>query len=192
MVLGARVRAGGVPSGALAARVERAVELFREGRAKTILFSGGVGAHPPSEAEVACALAVSLGVPRALCLLEARDPEHRGERAALPPILRAHGFTRVWLVTDPFHCFRARQHFWRLGIGAVPVATRWEERGLGTPTASAGSAARAALVRPRLRVSSSPAGPAAEVESRTGGPALRVSASGPLNSLMRTLWSLLP
>src|SRR4051794_31223610 len=128
-MLGARVHAGGVPSGALVARVERTVELFREGRAPIILFSGGVGAHPPAEAEVACALAVSRGVPRGACVLETESRNTAENARRCLPILRTHGVERVWLVTDPFHCFRSRQHFWRLGIDAHPVATRWEERG---------------------------------------------------------------
>jgi uncharacterized SAM-binding protein YcdF (DUF218 family) len=128
VVLGARVHAGGVPSGALVARVERAVELFHEGRAEKIVFSGGVGAHPPAEAEVACTLAVSLGVPRDACLLEAQSRNTYENARFCAPILRGGGFERVWLVTDPFHCYRARQHFWRLGIDVVPVPTRRAQR----------------------------------------------------------------
>ena len=49
-------------------------------------------------------------------------------------LLRERGLSRVLLVTDPFHLYRARQHFWLQGVDAEPVAapldarhlTRWE------------------------------------------------------------------
>src|SRR6185503_13743198 len=47
VVLGARVMPGGVPSGALLARVEKAVELYQRGLAPRLVFSGGIGVHAP-------------------------------------------------------------------------------------------------------------------------------------------------
>src|SRR4051794_31314946 len=52
VVLGARVLPGGIPSGALRARVEKAVELYKKGYAPKLIFSGGVGHNGPSEAQV--------------------------------------------------------------------------------------------------------------------------------------------
>ena len=48
VVLGARVLAGGAPGGSLRARVERGVELWREGAAPLPALSGGLGANPPA------------------------------------------------------------------------------------------------------------------------------------------------
>ncbi|MCI0569826.1 MAG: YdcF family protein [Myxococcaceae bacterium] len=70
VVLGARVRRSGEPSLALRARVEKAVALYRAAVAPRLLFSGGLGSHPPSEARAAATLAVSLGVPPEACVLE--------------------------------------------------------------------------------------------------------------------------
>src|SRR3954470_7529970 len=80
VVLGARVLRGGVPSGALRARVEKAVELYLQGYAPKIIFSGGVGHNAPSEAQVARELAVSLGVPESACVLE--EQSHSTEENA--------------------------------------------------------------------------------------------------------------
>jgi uncharacterized SAM-binding protein YcdF (DUF218 family) len=128
VMLGAKVLPGGVPSGALLARVERAVELFREGRGEVIVFSGG---GEPAEAHVARALAMRAGVPERACVCEDQSRDTAENAAFTAAKLRELGATRVLLVTDPFHMFRPQRHFWRLGIDAVAAPTRWEERGLG-------------------------------------------------------------
>src|SRR5690348_15399951 len=70
VVLGARVLEGGTPSGALQARAERAAELYHQGLAPLVVFSGGVGRYPPAEALAARDLALSLGIPPAACAVE--------------------------------------------------------------------------------------------------------------------------
>lgn len=132
VVLGARVHPGGVPSGALLARVERGVALFHQGLAPLLVFTGGVATHPPAEAEVSRRLAVSLGVPAEACLLEP-DARTTAENARFTArLLAPRGIRRVLLVSDPFHLFRAVRHFWWEGLDATPVPTTWRERGLGT------------------------------------------------------------
>jgi uncharacterized SAM-binding protein YcdF (DUF218 family) len=112
--------------------VERGVELFHQGLAPLLVFTGGVVTHPPAEAEVAQALAISQGVPGSACLLE-REARTTAENARFTArLLAARGLHRVLLVSDPFHLFRAVRHFWWEGLDAVPVATAWRERGLGT------------------------------------------------------------
>lgn len=111
VVLGARVLPGGVPSGALQARTEQAVALYQRGIARRLLFSGGVGVNPPSEASVMRALAVRLGVPEEACVLE--EASHSTEQNARysAELLRALGARRVVVVSDPYHLLRARQYF---------------------------------------------------------------------------------
>ena len=111
VVLGARVLADGTPSGTLRARTEKAVELYRQGVAPRLLFSGGVGVYPPAEARVMRELAVSLGVPAEACLLE--EESHSTEQNAhlSARVLRELGARRVVVVSDPYHLLRARQYF---------------------------------------------------------------------------------
>jgi uncharacterized SAM-binding protein YcdF (DUF218 family) len=128
VVLGARVRPDGTPSSALASRVERAVELHRAGLAPRLLFSGGVGTHPPSEARAARELAVALGVPAEACLLEeeSRSTRENAERSAA--VLRQLGARRVRVVSEPYHLLRARQYFRLQGLEVETAPTRWSER----------------------------------------------------------------
>lgn len=111
VVLGARVLPGGEPSAALRARVEKAVALYRQGLAPRLLFSGGEGVHPPSEARVMLELALGLGVPSEACLLEERSHSTEQNARFSSELLRSLGARRVVVVSDPYHLLRARQYF---------------------------------------------------------------------------------
>lgn len=123
VVLGARVLPGGMPGGALRARVEHAAALYHAGVAPRLLLSGGVGEHGPSEARVARALAVGLGVPESACLLEEESHSTRDNARLSVRALRAAGLTRAVVVSDPYHLLRARQLFRREGleVGTSPA-----------------------------------------------------------------------
>ncbi len=111
VVLGARVLPGGSPSPALAARVEKAVELYHQGIAPRLLFSGGVGVNPPAEARVMKELAVRLGVPEEACLLEEQSHSTEQNARFSAELLRSLGARTVVVVSDPYHLLRARQYF---------------------------------------------------------------------------------
>lgn len=113
VVLGARVLRGGVPSGALRARVEKAVSLYLRGYAPRVIFSGGVGDFGPSEAEVARDLAVALGVPESACVLEAES--HSTEENAKFVVKTVPEAKALLVVSDPYHLLRARQIFRTFG-----------------------------------------------------------------------------
>jgi uncharacterized SAM-binding protein YcdF (DUF218 family) len=133
VVLGARVLEGGVPSGSLRARVECAVGLYRAGRVKRLLLSGGVLRHAPSEAEVMARLARELGIPQEALILE-QESRRTAENARLSArILESLGVRRVLLVSDDFHLFRACRCFWAEGIDAMPVAAPRDDRELAWP-----------------------------------------------------------
>jgi uncharacterized SAM-binding protein YcdF (DUF218 family) len=128
VVLGARVLEGGVPSRALQARVEKAVELYHQGLAPRLVLSGGVGLHPPAEARVMRELAVRRGVPAEACLLEEQSRSTEQNARYCARLLREVGARRVVVVSDPFHLLRARQHFrlngFEVATSPAPLATR--------------------------------------------------------------------
>lgn len=109
VVAGCRVLPSGEPSAALARRAALAHTLFEEGRAPRVVFTGGVGRHGPSEASVAAAHAVSLGLPPAAVMLEERSTSTRENAEYAARILGADA--RVLVVTDAYHVFRARRVF---------------------------------------------------------------------------------
>ncbi|RKH24280.1 YdcF family protein [Corallococcus praedator] len=164
VVLGARVLPGGVPSGALVARVEQAAALYHRGVAPWLLLSGGVGVHPPSEARVMLELAVAAGVPASACVLEEQSHSTDDNARFSVRVLRERGARRVVVVSDPYHLLRARQCFrregWEVATSPAPIAGRMRawDRCYWTVRE-----AFALLLRPHLLLARAPGG-------RTGGP----------------------
>jgi len=113
IVPGCAVRPDGRPSGALARRTRHAVDLFKSGRAATLILTGGVGRHPPSEAEAAAQYAIERGVPEANIVLESRSTSTRENAAYAAETMPKHLSASVLVVTDGYHCWRCRRLFGR-------------------------------------------------------------------------------
>ena len=120
VVLGAHVDAGGRASPALRARAEHGARLFQKGLAPLLIFSGGVGHHAPSEAEVGFAIARALGGPPEACLLESASHSTFENARFTARLLRERGVREALVVSDSYHLFRARQYFRRERIDARP------------------------------------------------------------------------
>ncbi len=121
VVLGARVNQDGRASLTLRTRVEHAVALLSRRPGAVLLFSGGIGTWGSSEASVARALAISLGVDAARCLVEEESHSTSQNAQFSVRLLEARyplGFY-VTVVTDPYHLVRARMVFEHAGAGAV-------------------------------------------------------------------------
>ncbi|HEX6036712.1 YdcF family protein [Longimicrobium sp.] len=123
IVLGAAVR-DTVPSPVFAARIDHAVDLYRRGRVRRIVFTGGVGAGDRlAESEAARRYALRAGVPDERIAIETRSTityenlvEARALLAATPP-------ARVLIVSDPLHMRRAVTMARDLGLDAHPAPT---------------------------------------------------------------------
>ncbi len=118
VVLGAAVLEGGAPSAALARRVLHAARLVRDGVAATLLLTGGVGDHPPSEAEVMRDLATAAGVDPSRIVLEPCAQTTMESAARCATIIAARRWRRVLLVTDRYHLRRALLAFRAYGVEA--------------------------------------------------------------------------
>jgi uncharacterized SAM-binding protein YcdF (DUF218 family) len=124
VVLGAAQYAGR-PSPVLKARVDHALQLWREGVAPLLVFTGGVGARDTtSEAAVSATYAMRRGVPEDSILLEAHGRTTSQSITAVAQMLSARQQTSVVLVSDPYHMFRlwilARRH----GLKVITSPTR--------------------------------------------------------------------
>ncbi len=121
VVLGCRVFPDGRPSFALSARVGTAVELFHEGRAPTLVLTGGVGDAGIAEAKVAAELALSLGVPASALVIEDRSTSTELNARFAAELTDAR---RVLIVTDAYHVLRSERVFGRYfgevrGVGTI-------------------------------------------------------------------------
>jgi len=110
IVAGCHVAPGGVPSVPLAARVREGVELWRRGVAPRIIFTGGVGTVPPSEALVAARYAHSLGLPEEAMVLESESTSTRENAYFARKLTSARN---VVVVSDAYHLLRCRLIFGR-------------------------------------------------------------------------------
>lgn len=128
IVLGSAVWPNEQPSPSLRARTERAIELYRDGYASHLILSGGLGRHPPEEAEVMRRLAVEAGIPDEVLVL---DEEARSTRESLVrgrEIMQQGGWDTAIIVSDPFHMKRSLLMAEDIGI------TAYGSPALGSPT----------------------------------------------------------
>lgn len=118
IILGSAVYPGERPSPSLNARVQHALALYSAGYASHLILCGGLGRHPPTEAEVMRRLAVNAGVPADALVLEDRSHSTEENLANAKALMDARGWRRAVIVSDPFHLYRAELIARDLGIEA--------------------------------------------------------------------------
>jgi uncharacterized SAM-binding protein YcdF (DUF218 family) len=118
VVLGAAVDPFCVPNLPAIRRTVLAVRLLRDGRAPTLLFSGGKteeGSTCPV-AQVMADFAHEMGVPVDRMLVETESSNTWENAQNCSRLLRQRGYRRILLVTDAIHMRRAELCFKRLGF----------------------------------------------------------------------------
>lgn len=121
VVLGSTVMPNGKPGDSLAARTRHAVALYKKGLAPAIIFTGGRGwDEPRAESLTARDLALGDGVPAGATFTEARSTSTRENIRYAADICRKHGWTRIILVTDPYHLWRGQRNLRQQGLTAYP------------------------------------------------------------------------
>lgn len=98
-----------------------------------MVMSGGVGRHPPAEAEVMLQLAIASGIPAEAMLVEKRSRNTFENALHCRAVFKRMGWRSAVVVTDRFHCLRAKLIFSACGLtvqmspcppsGAAPL--RW-------------------------------------------------------------------
>jgi uncharacterized SAM-binding protein YcdF (DUF218 family) len=137
VVLGTQVLSGGRPSRTLEARVRHAAWFHREGKVGLLVPTGGLGDHPPSEAEVMARILREEGVPEDAVLLEDRALNTWDSARLVAEMADKLGVKSVVVVTDPLHCVRTVAAFRKAGLmaRAEPVYSspmwrgKWLRRG---------------------------------------------------------------
>lgn len=127
VVAGCTVDPGGVPSPCLAGRVDRGIELYKAGQAPLLVFTGGEGAHPPSEAQVAALRALKAGVPETAIRTERQSTSTEENARFAAEQLPMH---RVLVVSDAWHTHRVQWVFARYypHVSTVGVDAPWGDR----------------------------------------------------------------
>jgi vancomycin permeability regulator SanA len=119
VVLGAAVWEKGVPSPVFGDRLSRAAELYHAGIAPKIIVSGGLGIHPPEEAEAGRIFLIELGVADADIIRETQGMTTFEQGEKVREICEHENFKSIALVTSFFHEKRAVQIFNNAGLNEV-------------------------------------------------------------------------
>ena len=116
LVLGA-AQYNGRPSPVLKARLDHGIDLYHKGLAKTMVFTGGVGAGDTvSEGEVARRYALKQNVPASAILVERHGLTSAESVAAAAALMRAKGLRTALVVSDSYHMLRLELLARRAGI----------------------------------------------------------------------------
>lgn len=107
IVLGAAVWPEQQPGPSLKSRTERAIDLYRDGHASHLILSGGLGRHPPEEAEVMRRLAVEAGIPSEVLFLEKESHSTWENLLGASEIMQQQRWDTALVVSDPFHMRRS-------------------------------------------------------------------------------------
>ena len=125
IVLGAAVY-GEKPSPVFEERITHAIGLFQQGKASTIIFTGGHGdGASHAESEVGASYAVGEGVSESAILTETRSRTTNQNLVEAKVLMDLGGLRSAIIVSDPLHLKRASVMAEDLGISAVtsPTAT---------------------------------------------------------------------
>jgi uncharacterized SAM-binding protein YcdF (DUF218 family) len=119
VILGAQVLGGGRPSRTLEARTRHAGGLYAGGGIDLLIPTGGVGEHPPAEAEVMSEILRTMGVPEGAIVQEDKARSTWESALRVKEVTGHRGVGRVLVVSDPLHCVRVVSAFGRAGLMAV-------------------------------------------------------------------------
>ncbi len=119
LVPGRKVEADGTPSPRLRARLDRTLELFREGRFPAVIVSGGFGKEGFDEASVMRDYLVAHGIPDEHVILDQGGTTTFMSARNTLSIARGRKLTSVFVVTQYFHVPRTRLALRRFGFATV-------------------------------------------------------------------------
>jgi len=112
------------PSPVFKERINHAIDLYRKGRVRKLIFTGGQG-NPgePTEASAARDYALQSGLPASDILIE--DKSHTTYENILnaKQLADTHGLRTVLIVSDPLHMKRAMTMARDVGLEAHPSPT---------------------------------------------------------------------
>ena len=125
IVLGA-AQYRGKPSPVLKARLDHALELYRNRMAPRILTTGGAGSDPVfTEGEVGRAYLVLQGVPSEAIMIEREGETTMYSTAAAGEIMRRMGLRSCIVVSDGYHIFRVKKMLEFRGLDVYGSPRPW-------------------------------------------------------------------
>jgi vancomycin permeability regulator SanA len=119
VVLGNTVYPDGTPSARLAARLDRAIELHRQGVFHLVLVSGATGAEGKDEALAMRDYLLQHGVPSADVLVDSNGGTTFATASNAHALMEERGLHSALVISQYFHVPRARLALRRAGVEKV-------------------------------------------------------------------------
>ena len=119
VIPGNTVNVDGTPSRRLAGRLDAALDLYRSGRCKVLLVSGGIGSEGFDEAAVMKAYLVARGVPAAAVVTDNHGINTFETARFAASLMRANGYNSSILVSQYFHLARFSIAMHKHGVDAA-------------------------------------------------------------------------
>ena len=122
VVLGNEVYLNGEPSPQLEARLDRAVELFRQRLFPQIVVSGGIETNGTDESLAMRQYLMRQGVPAEAIFLDPRGSDTMDTAEDTVALMNQQGWKRIMIISQYFHLPRCRLAFRKAGIKHVLVS----------------------------------------------------------------------
>lgn len=128
VVFGAAEYAGH-PSPVLRARLDHALDLYKQGLAPVLITTGGAASDPSfSEGGVGHDYLQRRGIPERNLIAETQGSDTAQSAVRVAVIMHANGLRSCIAVSDTYHVFRIKRLLEHEGIGPVYVAPRPDSR----------------------------------------------------------------
>lgn len=111
IIFGSKVNPNGVPSGRLAARLSKGIELYQQKFFKHIIVSGGTGKEGFDEATVMKLYLIAHQIPAAAIIIDSHGNNTEATAKNTHLIMQQMGFKSALIITQYFHITRARLSF---------------------------------------------------------------------------------
>jgi uncharacterized SAM-binding protein YcdF (DUF218 family) len=113
------------PSPVLEERLNHALDLYKTGEVRKLIFTGGFGDKAAmAESEVARDYAVAHGIPRKDILIETTSHSTRGNVSEAARLMQEKKLWSCLLVSDPMHMRRAVRMFRDAGVPCFSSPTK--------------------------------------------------------------------
>ncbi len=113
------------PSPVLEKRLDHALELYKTGHVRKLIFTGGYGEKAPmAESQVARDYAVARGIPVRDILIETASHSTRGNITEAARLMREKRLASCLLVSDPMHMRRGVRMLRDAGVPCFSSPTR--------------------------------------------------------------------
>lgn len=111
IVLGHPADEEGNPAPILKSRLDKAIDLYREGKAEKIIVTGAAVYNRFVEAEVMAVYCINNGIPANDIIMEPRARNTYENAGMVKEIMIEKGYTKAIVVTSMFHVKRAKLFF---------------------------------------------------------------------------------